>query len=993
MNQKNSQPIDLVDIRQKLSEQNGRRYWRSLDEVAETEEFERHLKQEMPNWAAHIDDPSISRRNFLRLMGASLALAGVTGCTPLTRQPEEKIFPYAEQPEDLVPGKPMYYATAMALGGFATGLLVESHLGRPTKIEGNPDHPASLGATNAINQAAILGLYDPKRSQVPFKDNRISSWSTFTEDLQSVLEAQRSNRGAGLRILTRTITSPTMAHQLEAISEIFPLSEWHQYDPVSRDNAREGAMLAFGEPVQPQYHFDQADVVLSLDADIFVSSPGAIRYARHFVDKRRANLDSDETVTRFYAVESMSTPSGTMADHRLALAPSKIETLTRHLAAALGIDVAVGDGSTAEFEVWLETLVADLQAHSGRSLVVPGDYQSSAVHALAHAMNDVLGNVGTTVTYTDSAEANPINQIESLQRLVDDMANGRVNVLLILDGNPVYDAPVELNFATHLEHVDLRVHQGLYFDETAELCQWHIPITHFLETWGDVRAVDGTATIVQPLIDHLYENHSAHEILAELLGESAEAYDAVQAYWQTQLDGDDFEAAWQTAIHDGVVPNTALPTKTVSLQANLDLPEPATVSGLELNFQPDPTIWDGQYANNGWLEELPKPLTKLTWDNAAIMSPRLAEAQGVSNGDMVTLSYQNRQVDAPVWILPGHAEDCVTIHLGYGHSREGHIGTGVGFNAYALRTSDNLWFGSGLQITPTGDTYKLATTQHHHSMEGRDIIRVKSLADKDDGKADSHGGKYGDLSIYSGEDHEYDGYAWGMVVDLSGCNGCNACVTACQAENNIAIVGKDEVAIGREMHWIRIDRYFEGELDNPAALNQPVVCMQCETAPCEPVCPAAATVHSNEGLNDMVYNRCIGTRYCANNCPYKVRRFNFYQYQDTETPVLKLMHNPDVTVRSRGVMEKCTYCVQRINEARITAKTEGRSIMDGEVQTACQQACPTNAIVFGDINDPNSQVSKLKARQENYGLLPELNTKPRTTYLEKITNPNPEISG
>ncbi|MDX1520449.1 MAG: TAT-variant-translocated molybdopterin oxidoreductase, partial [Anaerolineae bacterium] len=992
---------------------NGPKFWRSLDEVVESEDFKAHLAQEMPHWAANIGQSNLTRRNFMRLMGASMALAGLSGCnTILHPQPQEKIFPYAKQPEELLPGKPLQFATAMELGGFATGLLVESHYGRPIKVEGNPDHPASLGATDAITQASILNLYDPDRSQVVLRANRISSWTVFLEELERAMAPQRANRGAGLRLLTGTVTSPTLAHQIETLLTDLPLAKWFQYEPVSRDNVRAGAELAFGEVVQPQYHFDQAQVVLSLDADIFVSAPGAVRYARHFADKRRLDGEAGAEMPRYYAVESSPTPSGTLADHRLPLRAADIEAFARALAQGLGVAVEAADESgLAEHAAWLEAVVADLQQHQGQSLVVAGDYQSPAVHALAHAINDALGNVGQTVTYTEPVEANPTAQVEAVKELIDEMAAEQVDLLVMIGNNPVFDMPADYEFAQQLDKVKFRMHLGLHENETSERCQWHIPQTHYLEQWSDTRAVDGTVSVVQPLIAPLYEDHSAHEILAILSGQSGDDYAILESYWQDTLAADNFDTLWQTTIHDGLLADSALPAKNVSLQSTLNLPAPAPATGLELIFRPDPTIWDGQFVNNGWLQELPKPLTKLTWDNAALISPVTAERLGLANEDVVTLTVQGRSVEAPVWIMPGHADEAVTVHLGYGRTLTGQVGAGTGFNAYALRTSEAMWAATGLEVTKTGERYRLATTQHHHSMEGRDIVRATTLEELLHGEAGDehaegephqegeggheeeaggHGGE-GHASIYNEEIHAYDGYAWGMTVDLANCNGCNACVTACQAENNIAVVGKDEVAIGREMHWIRIDRYYEGDLDNPAALNQPVLCMHCEQAPCEPVCPATATVHSHEGLNDMVYNRCIGTRYCSNNCPYKVRRFNFYQYQDTETPVLALMRNPDVTVRSRGVMEKCSYCVQRINGARIEAKKDERDIQDGEILTACQQACPTQAIVFGNINDPNSRVSKLKAQQRNYGLLTELNTQPRTTYLAKVTNPNPDL--
>jgi molybdopterin-containing oxidoreductase family iron-sulfur binding subunit len=622
------------------------------------------------------------------------------------------------------------------------------------------------------------------------------------------------------------------------------------------------------------------------------------------------------------------------------------------------------------------------------------------MQALAHAMNHALGNIGRTVVYTDPVAAQPVDEVASLSELTADMEAGQVEVLIIIGANPVYTAPVELRFAEQLANVKMRVHLGLYSDETAALCHWHIPETHYMEAWGDTRAFDGTVSIVQPLIAPLYAGHSAHELLAALLGDlNVVGYQIVRDYWRGHLPAEDFESFWRTALHDGLIGGTARSARPVDFRG-LELDErmlppasPSSSSALELVFQPDPTIWDGRFANNGWLQELPKPLSKLTWGNAALVSPALAARLGLRNEEVVELRCQGRMVRAPIWIMPGQADHTVTVGLGHGRWRAGRVGTGVGFNAYALRTADAPWSAQGLEIHRTGSFQSLATTQDHHSMEGRPLIRVGTMRQflehpefvHDMGHDPPPG-----LSLYP--ENAYKGYAWGMAIDLNTCVGCNACVIACQAENNIPIVGKTEVRRSREMHWLRIDRYFGGELDNPEVYFQPMLCMHCEKAPCEVVCPVAATVHSAEGLNDMVYNRCVGTRYCSNNCPYKVRRFNFLQYADFTTETLKLHRNPDVTVRSRGVMEKCTYCVQRINAGRIEAHKENRTIRDGEVVTACQAACPTGAIVFGNINDRTSGVARMKATPLNYGLLSELNTQPRTTYLARLRNPHPDLA-
>jgi molybdopterin-containing oxidoreductase family iron-sulfur binding subunit len=988
-------PLDLATVRAQLAQARGQQYWRSLEELADTAEFQDFLYREFPRQASEWPN-SVSRRHFLKLMSASLALAGLTACSG---RPPEEIVPYIQAPEDTTPGKSQFFATAMTLGGYATGLLVESHLNRPTKIEGNPNHPASLGATDAFAQASILTLYDPDRAQMVINQGETSTWEAFLQALQAELEQQRANQGAGLRILTETITSPTLAAQLQELLTQFPSATWHPYEPVNRDNVRVGAQLAFGEDVETIYRFDQAEIVLSLDADFLSTFPGSVRYARDFANRRRVKGEDSSDMNRLYAIESTPTITGAGADHHFPLPARSIESFARAIAQELGIAVAPGDEAALQGipENWIGAIARDLQAHQGSSIVITGDHQPPIVHALVHAINDTLTNVGQTVIYTDPVVASPLTQTESLGELVQAMDAGQVELLLILGGNPVFTAPIDLNLAEALAKVKFSVHLGLYDDETSERCHWHLPESHYLEAWSDARAYDGTISIIQPLIEPLYDSRSAHQVLAALLGQADRSdHDLVRMYWESQNSAEDFDLFWQTALYQGLIADTALPPKAVSLKPEFynQPPTPTTgIEDLEIIFRPDPSLWDGRFANNGWLQELPNPLTKLTWDNAALISPASAASLGLINEELVELQYQGRVVRAPIWLMPGHAEGSVTIYLGYGRTRAGRVGTGTGFNAYALRTADVPWFGSGLKIVKSGEPYPLASTQMHQSIEGRNLVRVGTVeqfrAEPDFVHALEPQGE--DISLYP--PFKYEGYAWGMTVDLNACNGCNACVVACQAENNIPIVGKDQVLRGREMHWLRLDRYYQGDLDNPETYQQPVLCMHCENAPCEVVCPVAATLHDQEGLNVMVYNRCIGTRYCSNNCPYKVRRFNFLQYTDLETESLKLQRNPEVTVRSRGVMEKCTYCVQRISAARITAKAAGREIRDGEVVTACQAACPTQAIVFGNINDPNSQVAQLKSSPLNYGMLTELNTRPRTTYLAKLRNPNPELEG
>jgi len=657
--------------------------------------------------------------------------------------------------------------------------------------------------------------------------------------------------------------------------------------------------------------------------------------------------------------------------------------------------------NTTREQRFVEAFVRDLQAHRGSCVVVAGEHQPPAVHALVHAINDKLGNVGKTIFYTDPVDANPINQTESLKDLVADMRGGKVDMLFILGGNPAYDAPADFGFADALKNtnIPLRVHFGLYQDETAELCQWHVNETHYLEAWGDTRAYDGTVSIVQPLIAPLYNGKSAYELTAFLAGQAeASGHEVVQGYWKKQHPGADFDTFWRKSLHDGWIEGTTFAPKQVAAKATaLPTPPSHAQSAIEINFRRDPSVYDGSFSNNGWLQELPKPMSKMTWDNPVLISPAMAERMQLASEDMVELELNGKKVAAPVWIQAGHPDNSVTVYLGYGRRRAGRAGTGAGFDFYALRYSATPWFATGVTITKTGGTYKLASTQGYQTMETQDgasrpLVRTASMEEyHKNPKFAQEEEPLKELTLYPGVDYSKEPYAWGMAIDLNACVGCNNCIIACQSENNVPIVGKEQVVRGRHMHWLRVDAYYQGDRDNPKAYFEPVPCMQCENAPCEVVCPVGATVHSTEGLNDMVYNRCVGTRYCSNNCPYKVRRFNFLLFQDWETPQLKMMRNPDVTVRSRGVMEKCTYCVQRINQHRIDAERADTKIKDGELQTACQQSCPANAIIFGNINDPNSRVAKLKAQSRNYSLLADLNTRPRTTYLAEIRNPNPEL--
>jgi molybdopterin-containing oxidoreductase family iron-sulfur binding subunit len=1193
--------IDLKDfpsVRKKVEMQLrapvGRRSYRSLDELADTAEFREMLNREFPKAASEWDD-GVSRRNFMKLMGASLALAGLTtACAP---RPVEKIVPYVQQPEHLVPGKPLFYATSFPWGGFAKGVLVEQHEGRPTKIEGNPDHVASLGAADIWAQGTVLNLYDPDRSKLLTHNGNPSSWGTFISSLNEVLtfedwngkKLKRRTSPLRLRILTETVTSPTLTAQINGLKAMPNLQvEWHAHDAVGRDNIRAGAKQAFGEDVEPIYAFDAAATIVALDSNFFVEDPGSLRYAHDYIQNRKVrHLDPayprGTPSSRLYAVESTPTLVGAMADFKARVHPSEVHAFAVALQKAVSAGKAEGITPPEGAKNWFGQLVEELLANKGKSLVVVGEYAPVEVHVLAHSINAALGNIGTgaeeghaeapatrpaaegehaahlaghgkPVSLIPVVETSPAGGAESLKALIDAINANSVDMLLMLGGNPVYTAPADLNFESVLQNIYpvdpktnqrqyhhgklLAVYMGLFEDETARVCEWHVPETHFLEAWGDLRAYDGTASIVQPLIAPLYQAcKSPIELVAAIAeratmtggsgastqpstqpaGGSTNGYEIVRGLWSSWLasnGGGDFEKAWTQWLHDGVVgkdkegkkpASTAFKAKEVSFKGDLGkASQVAAAAPFTLIIRPDPNVWDGHLGNNGWLQELPKPLTKITWDNALLISPRAAmdmklasDAEGhtfsakfsEANGKTVNITVGGRKLEGvPVWVLPGHPDKCATLHLGYGRRVPGlRVAYGeegkVGFNAYTLRTSNARWTisaGQGEGWVDAKGSYKLAVTQNHQVInkalnEDRELVMnggsihevvkhyVKDLASKTghpelnegfehevkydgnknfalarriglpilaDDPSNSPVGLFPENPDHKDE-HENgqvrdDNYpAWGMVIDQTACIGCQACVMACNAENNVPVVGKEQVINEREMHWLRIDTYYVGapidEKKDPEGRDwevnitdpektffQPLPCQQCEKAPCELVCPVGATVHSKEGLNDMAYNRCVGTRYCSNNCPYKVRRFNFLKYTDDSTPVLKLLRNPDVTVRSRGVMEKCTYCVQRISRGRIEAKkAEVRKLDAGAsreeglaefnkylrtIQTACQQSCPTQAIIFGNIADPNAAVSKLKREPVgfHYGLITEINTRPRTSYLARIDNQGEE---
>jgi len=992
--------LELAEVRDKLSRaKNGPQYWRSLEELAQTNGFFEMVHREFPRQAS-VWPEGASRRDFMRLMTASMALAGLSACV---KQPVEPIVPYVRQPEPITLGIPLYFASAMPFAGYATPVLVESHEGRPTKVEGNPDHPAGVGS-DLFAQASILDMYDPDRSQSVTYAGSIRSWSDYTGEIKGQLNSQKAIEGAGLRILTRTVSSPTLAAQLNAVLAAYPQAKWIQYEPLNRDNARAGAQMAFGQYVETRYAFDKADVVLSLDGDFLSSGcPGFLLYARQFASRRNPELK--EKMSRFYMVESTPTNTGGKADHRLPVRASEVESVARAIAGGLG----VGTGTaTREQQKFVAAVVKDLRAHKGTAVVVAGDNQPPAVHALAHAMNAALGAAGTTVIYTDPVEAKPEDQAAALKQLVADMNSGSVDLLLIVGGNPVYDAPVDLKFGEAMSKVHLRVQHSVFQNETTDFVHWHINATHYLEQWGDARTIDGTATLTQPLIAPLYDGKSEYEFIEALIGSSATSgYEIVRKYWEGKMTGD-FEPTWRKALHDGFVAGTTYPAKAVTAKGAVPAASPTSTGTMEVIFRRDPTVFDGTYSNNAWLQETPKPMTQICWDNAVQISLKTAEKLGLKTEDIVEIEVNGRTVKGGVWRTPGHPDDAATVFLGYGRTKSGRVGTDVGFNAYSLRTSDAMYFAAG-KITKVGDGYGFANPQGWQyidqsgipgaeNMSNRHIVRTATLEDfikHPDFAREQAEAPPPEFTLYTdihgGPLFKYTEAKWGMAIDMNSCVGCKTCVVACQAENNIPVVGKEQVMHGRHMNWLRVDVYYRGGTENPSAYYQPIPCQQCENAPCEVVCPVGATVHSTEGLNDMVYNRCVGTRYCSNNCPYKVRRFNFLLWQDWETPQYKMMRNPEVSVRSRGVMEKCTYCIQRITYGRIAAEKENRKVRDGEILTACQQACPVGAITFGDLNDPNSKVARLRADGRNYGLLEDLNTRPRTTYLAVVENPNPEL--
>ncbi len=979
-------------------------YWRSREHRDRAPEALGFIQGEFPE-GADLPPAGISRRQMMTLLGAAVPAALLAAC----RRPEENIVPYVVPPEEIIPGIPQYYATTLPFGHSAYGLVVEVHEGRPNKIEGNALHPSTRGASSALVQAAIYGLYDPDRSATILKNGEKSAWDTFTGAAKTLREGLVSTGGEGLAVLAEPFSSPTLHRVATRFRERFPKARWVTWAPWSEENIDRGVETAAGRPLAQVLHPGRAAVIVAIDADFLVGDPEAIRHAREFADGRRLATERD-TMNRLYAVESRMTPTGACADHRLRLQASRMGAFVAALASRLGVPGATGGEAPAGLPAeWMEGVVSDLSASRGRSLITAGAHLPPAVHAAVAALNGFLGNNGVTVTYHAPADAMR-SRTEDLARLVEDINGGQVKTLLVLGANPVYAAPADLGMAEALAKVPQILHVGSYRDETGEKAHWHIPEAHPLESWGDARAAGGGLSVIQPLIAPLHGGRTAAEVLALLeKGEPVSSYDLTRETWAGILkSGPAFESAWNKVLYDGYLAGSELPAESFDAARAFPADVAGEVSGaeaIELVFHLSPGVHDGRFANVSWLQELPDPVTKLTWDNAACMSPATARALGVKTGDRVRVTSGGRRLEMAALEVPGQADRSISLALGYGRRAAGRVGNGVGFDTYTLRGRERLWIDPAGMVEAAGGTYLLATTQDHWALDavgaaGRDerlpsVVRAASLEEyrAHPGFAREEFETPELESIYP--DHAYEtSPQWGMTIDLSTCNGCNACVIACQSENNIPAVGKEQVSKGREMQWIRVDRYYTGDADNPDHMAfQPVTCQHCENAPCEQVCPVGATVHDHEGLNAMVYNRCIGTRYCSNNCSYKVRRFNYFNFTKDTPELLKMAQNPDVTVRSRGVMEKCTFCTQRIQAAKIMAKAEGHPLPANVPQTACQQACPAGAITFGNIKDPDSDVTRLKGSSRSYELLSELNNRPRISYLAKIRNLRAEGRG
>ena len=920
----------------------------------------------------HADD--LTRRDFLKLLGASIALAGLDGCT---RIPGEKIVPYVTQPPEVTPGVPLHYATSMVLDGYATGLVVESHEGRPTKVEGNPDHPASLGAAGIVEQASVLQLYDPDRARAVRYGNTSSTWQAFAAAMAPAALRQRVGaRGAKLALLLEPTSSPLVASTLLRLQSLYPDMRVHFYAPLA-STAQE----------IPQYDLKAADVILSVGSDFLAAGPFTLRYAREFADRRRTPLSG---MNRLYVAEPGFTVTGATADHRLRCRPTELEPLLESIRSAL-------DGR-AQNSQWIAAVAADLKAHAGASLVIVGERATPRARALAGAINDTLGNTGRTVWYARSPLLGSGDANATVASLSHALSAGTVDTLVCIGGNPAYATPAGMKFGELMGRAVSVVYSGLYENETARRATWFVPAAHYLETWGDARAYDGTYSVIQPLVQPLFGGKSTIEVLAALAGDAAaDPLAMLRASAKSGgIAGDD--ESWAAVLRRGLA--ASAPLARVPLQSGSEGIAPARGSEagsaagtIEVAFEPDARVHDGSFSNNGWLQELPDPVTKLTWDNAALVSPETAKRIGVATGDIIRLSHGAGTLQIPALIVPGQPDGVATVHFGFGRTGAEKVASGIGADAYLLWPDTDTFHLAGVTVQRASDApaRELAITQTHWRMEGRGQAQSETLEDYRAEASKPRPKQRKPLTIYDPQQRLESPLQWAMTIDLATCTGCSACVVACQAENNTPVVGRDDVAKSREMHWLRIDRYLEGSPDDPRAVTQPMLCQHCENAPCEYVCPVGATVHSADGLNEMIYNRCVGTRFCSNNCPYKVRRFNWFDYNANLTPVEQMVKNPDVTVRERGVMEKCTFCVQRIREAEIKAGVEGRPLRGDEVKTACQQACPTNAIVFGSLTEPDSEMMRRRDEPRAYGVLEELDTQPRVRYLARVRNPNPSL--
>ncbi len=991
-----------MSVDKKIIELTGKTYWQSLKEISDNPDILELMQSENKD-----DDKGFSRREFLGLMGASIALAGLAGC----RRPIEKIIPYVVAPEEIIPGIPNFYATSMQRGLDAIGFVVENHEGRPTKIEGNKQHSSSLGKTDSFAQAEILNLYDPDRSKNVIRNGAPASIQDFITTWSELYDKYTNTGGEGLAVISEISVAPTFTRLKKEFHKTFPKAKWIVYNPISDENIVKGNEITTGKAAVPIYDFEKAKVIVALDSDFLLLESGSVKNSMGFANGRRVKSEQD-TMNRLYVAESAMSVTGGMADHRIKMKNSDIGNFVAVIATEMkkqGINVPGSGSLTSKINFdknFVKELVADLIKNRGNSLVVAGRTQPTQVHVLVNAINATLGNFGKTVSFYNIEKGLFPNSAD----LVDMTKSSNTSTLIIIGNNPVYSTPKNLQFKEFIKNIEHTIQLSSHVDETSEHVEWHINRTHFLEEWNDTQSSDGTIGITQPQILPLFNGLSNIELLGIIIkGELTKGYDLVQNTWENILLNN-FDNEWNTTLHDGIYSKkTKLPQ---NLTVNINRLNNSLVANppfnnnnkIELVFKPSASTFDGSFANNGWMQEMPNPVSKLTWDNAAQMSHRTAKALGVKNEDVVKISNADEYVLLPVWIVPGQADDSISVELGYGRTRVGRIGNNVGQNTYKLMNSSGNYLVNNISISKIGTTYALACTQDSHGMNDDKLadnaiqkrlpllIREATLDEyKHHPDFVKHAVHHPPLKSMWEEFEYTKSPQWGMTIDLNVCTGCNACSTACQSENNIPVIGKREVRMGREMHWIRLDRYFSGDPDDPDVVIQPVACQHCEMAPCEQVCPVAATTHSEDGLNGMTYNRCVGTRYCANNCPYKVRRFNFFNYTKDMPEIVQMARNPDVTVRFRGVMEKCTYCVQRINSAKIQAKNERRKIQDGDAVSACQQVCPTDAITFGNILDPDSKVNKERQNNRNYALLGELNTKPRTLYQARIRNPNPNL--